>query len=185
MYTDNMVSQPTAVAIKELHVTPKVRLGDDKRVLDTILNEVSVMAQLSHKNIVALLGVIYTPESTFPSIIMEYVSGGSLSLLLRDSGEQLSIAQKLDIAVQICSGVEYIHDCGIVHCDLATRNCLVTASTLSKNDRIESGRDGLGSFAVKISDFGMAHSVRTSENSKPIEKLNKARGTFVQLQQLP
>jgi len=63
--------------------------------------------------------------------------------------QQLTVAQLLDVAAQIASGVEYMSSLHFVHRDLATRNCLVGQR-----------------LTVKIGDFGMSRDLYTSDYFK-------------------
>jgi len=75
---------------------------------------------------------------------MEYVDGVDLKHVLRESG-RLSIAEALEIAVQVAYGLEAIHEAGIIHRDLKTPNII---------------RDARG--VVRLMDFGIAKQLGTN-----------------------
>ncbi|MCC7010206.1 MAG: serine/threonine protein kinase [Acidobacteria bacterium] len=98
--------------------------------------EAKAVARLQHRNVVTIheLG----DAEGAPYIVMEFLSGKDLDALLR-SDQPLSLAQKLDIAAQVCDGLAYAHEQGIVHRDIKPGNIRV----------LEDG-------TVKILDFGIA-----------------------------
>jgi serine/threonine protein kinase len=57
-------------------------------------------------------------------MVMEHLPGGSLWDLLRDEGVALGWEAKMQLALQITSGLRYLHEqhAPIVHCDLKAEN---------------------------------------------------------------
>ena len=64
---------------------------------------------------------------------------GSSSGPTSGSGRKLTDADLVNLARQVAAGMTYLAEKGYVHCDLATRNCLVNAD-----------------LVVKIADFGLS-----------------------------
>ena len=91
---------------------------------------------LSHPNIVTIHDVGTEGDRTF--IAMEYVRGESLEAMAA-SKSLLSLETVADLLDQICSGLDYAHERGIVHRDIKPANIIVTPD----------GRP-------KITDFGVA-----------------------------
>ncbi|MBV8995111.1 MAG: protein kinase [Pseudonocardiales bacterium] len=73
-----------------------------------------------------------------PRIFAEYVPGGSLAEALR-AGRISTVAEILDVAIQMAWGLQAAHDAGVVHQDVKPANVLLTASG-----------------TAKITDFGLA-----------------------------
>jgi hypothetical protein len=98
--------------------------------------EAKAAARLQHPNIVTVyeLGT----DRGLPFIAMEMLPGEDLEALLR-SGEAMPLAEKLDVVVQVCRGLAYAHERGIVHRDVKPSNVRLLA-------------DG----TAKIMDFGIA-----------------------------
>ncbi|XP_066321820.1 mitogen-activated protein kinase kinase kinase 3-like isoform X4 [Miscanthus floridulus] len=121
-------------AIKEVQVI----LDDSKSKerLRQLKQEVDMLRQLSHQNIVQYYGSELTDEAL--SIYLEYVSGGSIHKLLRDYGP-LKEPVIRNYTRQILSGLAYLHGRKTVHRDIKGANVLV-------------GPNG----EVKLADFGMA-----------------------------
>eukprot|EP01064_Diplonema_japonicum_P024340 TRINITY_DN3488_c0_g1_i1.p1 TRINITY_DN3488_c0_g1~~TRINITY_DN3488_c0_g1_i1.p1 ORF type:complete len:1131 (+),score=68.56 TRINITY_DN3488_c0_g1_i1:92-3394(+) len=97
--------------------------------------EVDSMNNLSHPNIVPFYGS-QVIGSQF-CIKMEYMSGGSLGVLIKEKGN-LSIERAKSFTQQITLGLEYLHGRQIVHRDVKGENVLI---------------DGSG-VIVKLTDFG-------------------------------
>src|SRR5206468_12194252 len=58
-------------------------------------------------------------EEGAPYVVAEYMAGGDLKRLLRDSpGHRLPVADALRLADQVASALEHAHDRGVVHRNL-------------------------------------------------------------------
>ncbi|XP_010436369.1 PREDICTED: mitogen-activated protein kinase kinase kinase ANP1-like [Camelina sativa] len=112
--------------------------------------EESILSTLSSPHIVKYIGSGLTRENDrlVYNILMEYVSGGSLHDLIKKSGGKLPEPAIRSYTRQILNGLMYIHERGIVHCDLKSQNLLVE----------ENG-------VLKIADMGCAKTVGESEFS--------------------
>jgi len=91
---------------------------------------------LNHPNIVTIYD--FGEQDGNPYIVMEFVRGDSLENLLR-GGRDFSVIEKLDIVRQVCLGLGYAHQKGVVHRDIKPANVMVQP-------------DG----NIKIVDFGIA-----------------------------
>jgi len=54
------------------------------------------------------------------SLVLEYADSGTLDAYLNKHFRELGWNDKYQLALQLASAVECIHDCDIVHCDLVT-----------------------------------------------------------------
>ncbi|KAG5041294.1 hypothetical protein JHK85_013770 [Glycine max] len=137
-------------AIKEVKV-----VSDDqtsKECLKQLNQEINLLNQLSHPNIVQYHGSELVEESL--SVYLEYVSGGSIHKLLQEYGSfKEPVIQ--NYTRQIVSGLAYLHGRNTVHRDIKGANILVDPNG-----------------EIKLADFGMAkhpvlesHSNRTSITS--------------------
>jgi len=120
------------VAIKML----KHDMAMEEEFLRQFREEAKTIASLNHENIVK----IYDIEERFRTvfIVMEYLEGISLDDLLIKI-VRLPPQRTVNILIQVCRGLRYAHQRGVVHLDLKPANIY-----LQNNDQ------------VKILDFGLA-----------------------------
>ena len=118
-----------------------------------------------HTNIVSALLVKEVGGS--PLILLEYADGGSLEQWVGKT----SVAQALDIGIQICAGMSYAWTkAGIVHRDIKPANVLLTRNSRFRFDH-----------AVKVTDFGLAGTWRPARNEEPYPmsvQLSQGMGTW-------
>ncbi|WP_444920053.1 protein kinase domain-containing protein [Microbulbifer sp. CnH-101-G] len=98
-------------------------------------SEAQLLARLNHPNIVRLYDVLEEDHNI--ALVMELVEGVTLKEWMRE--RSATLAEKLDLLMQICLGLGKAHCLGIIHRDLKPENILVT-------------NDGV----AKITDFGIA-----------------------------
>src|SRR2546423_2203777 len=127
-----------SVAIKVMN--DSIARQDDLR--RRFLHEAQAAASLQHPNVVTIYDLGDLDGHLF--IAMEFVEGIDLEKLM-DSGQPLSLQAKLDILIDVLTGLSFAHKRGIVHRDIKPANIRVT----------DDGR-------AKIMDFGVAHLASSS-----------------------
>ncbi|KAG9341294.1 hypothetical protein JZ751_019396 [Albula glossodonta] len=83
---------------------------------DEVKNEIGVMNQLNHVNLIQLYDAF--ESRTNLTLIMEYVEGGELFDRIIDENYQLTELDAIVFMRQICEGVQYLHQQYILHLDL-------------------------------------------------------------------
>ena len=139
----------------EVYATKKMdrEYADNPKVSKYLQNEIDILKELNHKNIVRLIDVKITQSHYY--LIMEFCNGGSLSDCLKKYQEKLNKPFTEEIVQhlmrQIIDGIKYIHNRNIVHRDLKLDNILVNfKSEIDKKDL------NMMKAQVKIIDFGFA-----------------------------
>ena len=99
--------------------------------------EFEILSKLDHPNIVKTYGFYFGDDVTNPSILLEYCRF-NLSKVI----DRLENFELVGVIYEICSAMNHIHKCNIIHRDLKMSNILIN---LKKH--------------VKICDFGIARSM--------------------------
>jgi len=113
----------------------------ERTLLENFRNEAVALDRVRHPHIISRLGhgtAIDLQGRTFHYLVFEYLPGGDLQALCRH--HPLTLERALFYFEQVCAGLEYAHQHGVIHRDIKPHNLLLTA------DR----------EIVKIADFGVA-----------------------------
>ncbi|XP_026451624.1 wall-associated receptor kinase 2-like [Papaver somniferum] len=130
------LSNGEVVAIKKTKVI-------DRKQNEQFINEIVVLSQINHRNVVQLLGCCL--KSTVPLLVYEYVTNGTLSQHLHDRENRpesvlLMWEDRLRIAADVAGSLAYLHAeaiIPIIHRDVKSCNILLDSD-----------------YKAKVSDFG-------------------------------
>jgi serine/threonine protein kinase len=92
-------------------------------------NEAKTIARLNHENIIKVYDIEELYRTIF--IIMEYLEGVPLDYVL-EKMERLPLRRALDILLQVCAGLAYAHENGIVHQDIKPGNIFIQPDNTTK-----------------------------------------------------
>ena len=97
-----------------------------------LMNEAVVMAQLDHKNVVRLYGVVTSGRPIM--LVIEYAQNNSLEQFLKSSNGIVDLTTKAKVKAvrDIADGMSHLAERGVVHRDLAARNILLTKDYVCK-----------------------------------------------------
>src|SRR5215208_5491626 len=134
--SDSVLNREVAIKV----MNESIARQDDLR--RRFLHEAQAAASLQHPNVVCIYDLGEVDGHLF--IAMEFVDGVDLEKLL-ELREPLSLQARLDIVIDVLTGLTFAHKRGIIHRDIKPANIRVT----------EDGR-------AKIMDFGVAHLASSS-----------------------
>ncbi|CAF2699290.1 unnamed protein product, partial [Rotaria sp. Silwood2] len=125
------------VAVKKLHLTHLTGKMEKE-----FFKELSLLNNIRCPNIISFYGAC--TEAGKYAMVMEYMSLGSLYKLLHEDNIVLTWSERLAIAFQTTSGINYLHQLPepILHRDIKSLNFLI--------ERAHKG------YIVKVCDFGLA-----------------------------
>ena len=93
--------------------------------------EQTILSSLNSPYVVKYIGFNKTTENNklMYNLLMEYIPGGSIHDLIKNSGGKLPEPEIRSYTRQILKGLLYLHDRGIVHCDLKSENVMIGEET--------------------------------------------------------
>jgi class 3 adenylate cyclase/tetratricopeptide (TPR) repeat protein len=125
-----------------------LKMTSDRDARKRFEREAEAVAALNHPNIVTIHEIDEFNGQIY--IALEYVEGETL----KEKAPALTLKDTIDIAVQVCEGMEAAHGTGIVHRDIKLLNLI-----LDKSNR------------VKILDFGLAKLKGSSQLTSPVSRI--------------
>jgi predicted Ser/Thr protein kinase len=112
---------------------------EEREYRQRFLHEARAAGRLSHPGIVTIFDAGEDSGTREPYLVMEYISGESLSKVLSGNGGRLPVLDSLRLILEISEALNYAHSQGVIHRDIKPANILITD-------------DG----HAKIADFGVA-----------------------------
>ncbi|PSR93910.1 kinase-like domain-containing protein [Coniella lustricola] len=131
----------SSVAIKQMDLAHQPRK-------ELIVNEIMVMKDSTHENIVNYLDSFLRNGDQELWVVMEYMEGGALTDVI-DNNPVITEEQISTISFETCKGLEHLHAQNIIHRDIKSDNVLLDAQG-----------------HVKITDFGFCAKLTESKSKR-------------------
>ncbi|XP_038974550.1 LOW QUALITY PROTEIN: receptor protein kinase TMK1-like [Phoenix dactylifera] len=138
----------TMIAVKRMEAAVL-----SNKALDEFQAEIAVLTKVRHRNLVSILG--YSVEGNERLLVYEYMPQGALSRHLFQwkqlNLEPLSWKKRLNIALDVARGMEYLHSLAhqsFIHRDLKPSNILLSDD-----------------YRAKVADFGLVKLAPDGKNS--------------------
>ncbi|ONI06291.1 hypothetical protein PRUPE_5G051200 [Prunus persica] len=133
-----MLADGRIVAVKKSKMVDTSKLSD-------FINEIVILSQINHRNVVQIMGCCL--ETEVPLLVYEFIPNGTLSQYIQGQIEEFTLTweMRLQIATEVAGALSYLHGAAsvpIYHRDIKSANILL--------DR---------KYRAKIADFGTSRSI--------------------------
>ncbi|KAF9299977.1 signal transducing kinase of the PAK [Mortierella antarctica] len=138
VYTAYQVGTNLSVAIKQMNLEQQPKK-------DLIINEILVMKESSHKNIVNYIDSFLYRGDLW--VVMEYMEGGSLTDVVTTN--EMADPQIGAVCRETLLGLEHLHSKGVIHRDIKSDNVLLAMNG-----------------DIKLTDFGFCAQLKESQGKR-------------------
>ena len=151
----------TTGQMRAVKIIKKDKLQKIDANLTLLANELKIMLQMDHPNIIRLYEVYEDPKYFY--FVMEFMKGNTLFATLLSEDNNLTENSIRMLFADIMRGIRYLHSCGVCHRDIKPENIMFVGK---KNSH------------VKIIDFGVSKYFFSPENPKKEITLRTQAGSL-------
>ncbi|XP_042495664.1 probable leucine-rich repeat receptor-like protein kinase At1g35710 [Macadamia integrifolia] len=135
------------VALKKFHPLEGEIIVDE----ESFGNEIRILIDIRHRNIVKLYGFCSHPQCMF--LVYEYMEKGSLASILSNQAEAMGLdwLKRVNVIKSVANALSYLHhDCvpPIIHRDISSKNILLDVE-----------------LEARVSDFGIARLLKPDSSN--------------------
>jgi serine/threonine protein kinase len=111
----------------------KCIIVDDEKLKEEFINEMIILSQINHKNVVRLLGCCL--QLDVPMLVYEYIPRGTLNSFLHGNQLPISLESRLQICTDSAKALAHLHSetvRPILHGDVKSANILLDSNCMAK-----------------------------------------------------
>lgn len=131
--------------------------SDSKEARELFYREARFASAMQHPHVASVVD-FGEDEHVGMFMVMELVEGEALNKILFVE-KQLSLRYAAEVVLQLAEALHYIHQQGVVHCDIKTENILVTETDEPGKRR---------RLVAKLLDFGLARPLNPDRNKNTL-----------------
>jgi serine/threonine protein kinase len=133
------------------------------QVVERFGREMQVLAGMRHPHVIVVVDGGMTEG--LPWYVMEYLRGCSLATIMEDAPHGVGIDVALQILIELCDALAYVHELGVIHRDIKPDNVFL--------QRADSGPGSI----TKLLDFGVSHLLESADGKRLTDERSFV-GTF-------